>query len=59
MKAGRPVQGHQTFVIAGSNTPMLWIDNVRPSVSISITGGPGVTTLAEVYRIADGLILPH
>ncbi len=59
MKAGRPVQGHHTFVIAGSNTPMLWIDNVRPSVSISITGGPGVTTLAEVYRIADGLILPH
>lgn len=59
VSAGRPVQGHRSYVVTGIDVPTLWIDNVRPGVSISITGGPGVTTLAEVYRIADGLILPH
>ncbi len=56
---GRPVQGHRSYVFTGDDVPMLWIDSVRPDLSIEITGGPGVTTLAEVYRIADGLILPH
>ena len=55
--SGRPVQGHPTYVIAGRAFPGLWIDNVHPGVSISIVGGPGVTTIADVYKIADGLIL--
>ena len=54
---GRAVQGHPTYVVSGGKVPYLWIDGVRPGISISIIGGPGVTTLAEVYKIADGLIL--
>jgi hypothetical protein len=57
--AGRPVQGHRTYVVTGGDTPVLWIDEIQPGVSIEISGGPGVASLAEVYRIADGLILPH
>jgi hypothetical protein len=56
---GRLVQGHPTYVISGRAFPGLWIDSVRPGVSISIFGGPGVTTVADVYEIADGLILTH
>lgn len=54
---GRPVQGHPTRTSAGSNPTSLWIDGVRPGVSIQVHRGPGVTTVEQLYRIADGLIL--
>jgi hypothetical protein len=54
---GRAVQGHRTLVSASGEVPTLWVTGVRPGVSIVLNGGPGVTSLAELYRIADGLIL--
>jgi hypothetical protein len=59
---GRPVQGHPTWVmhhpdVGGPTYPVLFIDSVRPGVSMVVSGGPVLTDLAELYRIADGLHL--
>jgi len=55
---GRPVKGHVTYLSSDTTPTSLWVDSVRPGVSIQITGGPGATTANDLYRIADGLILP-
>lgn len=54
---GRPVQGHPTYVVGDPDQPTLFIDSVRPGVSITISSGAGLTELAQLYRIADGLLL--
>jgi hypothetical protein len=54
---GRPVQGHRTYLIGSRTYPVLFIDSVRPGVSITLAGGTALTDRAELYRIADGLRL--
>jgi len=52
---GRPVDGHRTWVVTSPGQTALWIDNLRPGTSIVVNSGPGLTTLDEMYRVADGL----
>ena len=62
---GRAVQGHPTQVSTNYRqtgspaVPILEIENAVNGHRIVITGGSGATTLAELYKIADGLILPR
>lgn len=58
--AGRTVQGHHTLVSHvddgyGDTGYVLTVLDVRPDVSLQLQTGPGATTLAELYRIADGI----
>ncbi len=55
--AGRAVQGHPTLVSTAGAYPVLLLPNVHPGVDVRLDGGDGVTTLAQLYAIADGLIL--
>lgn len=50
-KAGRPVQGHRTWVTSTTAGPQLFVDELRPGISISLGPAP----LAELYKIADGI----
>jgi hypothetical protein len=53
---GRRVQGHATQVIRTDRTLTgLTIINLRPGVSLTVSTGSGVTTLANLYTIADGI----
>jgi len=52
---GRPVDGHRTWVVTSPGQTALWIDNLRPGTSIVVDSGPGLTSLDEMYRVADGL----
>jgi hypothetical protein len=69
-RAGRRVQGHPTRVVdaspAGSSSapkpqpkPILIVEDATHGHDIVLTGGWGATTLAQLYRIADGLVLPR
>ncbi|WP_375504863.1 hypothetical protein [uncultured Jatrophihabitans sp.] len=53
-QAGRPVQGYATVVSHNGDTYTLSIPNFH-GVPLSLTTGPGVTTVATLYRIADGI----
>jgi hypothetical protein len=56
-RPGRAVQGHPTYVSSRGNNAQLWIDGALPDASIALDAdGYG---LADLYKIADGLILPH
>jgi hypothetical protein len=56
-RPGRAVQGHPTYVSSVGNSTQLWIDGALPDASIALDSeGYG---LADLYKIADGLILPH
>ena len=52
---GRQVQGHPTVVRHVNGGYGLTVLNFRPNISIDLYTGHGVSTLAELYRIADGL----
>ena len=56
--AGWPVQGHPTHVTRFDKTraTQVWIEGVGPG-SATVVGVAGVS-LAELYRVADGLIFP-
>lgn len=56
--AGRTVQGRPTHVITDGATATLWIDLLRPGVSVRVTSEHAAVPLAELYRIADGLRFP-
>jgi hypothetical protein len=51
-KPGRPVQGRPTFIVTTSAGPELFVDELRPGVSITLSAG---APLAELYKIADGI----
>jgi hypothetical protein len=62
--AGRPVQGHRTWVEhanPGSTDPgmgtRLTVPDAKPGWALTITGGRTVTSLPELYRIADAIML--
>lgn len=52
---GRPVQGRPTWIYSTDGSPVLWVDEIRPGVSIKLSGAAPGTTFAELYRIADGI----
>lgn len=52
---GQPVQGHPTIVWRINGGYRLTVLNFRPNISIELSTGFGASTLAELYRIADGL----
>lgn len=52
---GTPVLGRPTWVLDSGPWPALWVDEVRPGISIMLSPtGPG-TTLAELYETAGGI----
>jgi hypothetical protein len=53
--AGRPVQGHPTVVASWTGGVSLWIPGLLPGVTIEISGGSEVSTLAQLYALADSI----
>jgi len=52
---GRRVQGHPTTVRRAGRTIILNVYGFRPGVIVRLGSGQGASTLADLYRIADGI----
>ncbi|HEV7657735.1 MAG TPA: hypothetical protein VGP36_23795 [Mycobacteriales bacterium] len=52
---GRAVRGRPTHVITDGATVTLYVDLLRPGTSVQLTSTHAAVTLAELYRIADGI----
>jgi antitoxin (DNA-binding transcriptional repressor) of toxin-antitoxin stability system len=52
---GRPVLGRPTWIYTGSSGQALWIDEVRPGRSLTLTATDRTVTLDQLYAIAAGV----
>lgn len=53
--AGQPVQGRPSKVVTDGATVTLWIEGLRPGLTIVISSTHAAVPLAELYKIADGI----